>query len=128
MIQRPISVSAVCLILIVLGVISIATTGTMLAERGDPEIAKALADNPLSLPFFVAVGLVCPVVMIVAAIGIFRGHNWARWLATADIVASLVLRAIAAPKLLLFPADVILIYFLFTPTANAFFARRDSGT
>jgi hypothetical protein len=119
--RRPISINAVSVITIIM---SLVMTVVLISARD--EIRQAIASaSPLLAAALIGWGIDCTVVMLVAGIAVFLGKNWGRWLLAIAIVLAFIARSTAAPKSGIIPLDLVLIYFLFTPTANAFFRGGD---
>ncbi|HWC91056.1 MAG TPA: hypothetical protein VG433_15410, partial [Pirellulales bacterium] len=99
----------------------------------DPQIQKAveeaMAANPFPPAVQVGMPLVGGLVMLIAGIAMLRGRGWGRWLFTVYFVLGLgIALAISHMKLLLIPGampQILLIYFMFRPVANAYFSPSE---
>jgi hypothetical protein len=68
------------------------------------------------------------VAQVVSGLFMLRGHNWARWLMVAWIVSHIVVGALHGWLQLLTHVLIfsVILFFLFRPRANQYFARSGS--
>lgn len=120
--KRPLSVSIIARLLIVLGAVSLFMT---ISFFNSPEVRAALAHNTLPIPVQYAMGIVGLSVMVISGLAMLRGRHWGRVLyITWTLFGTLVGLFTVPQKLTLIPGFVlflIMIFFLFRPAANAFF-------
>jgi hypothetical protein len=124
MTYRPISITIIGWILIVLGTLGLLDSiiATMVTNPSTDEI---LAQSPIPIPIQHAMSIAGSVVTLVSGYFLLRGRNWARylyvvWSAIGMVVALLTTRM----KIMLIPGAIIffvIAFFLFHPTSNAFF-------
>jgi len=110
--KRPISVTVIAWIYIVVGIGGIAAHITELNPR-----------HPFELE--VVEALVVRLLGIVAGVFMLRGHNWARWLAVAWIAFHVALSAFHSHQGLLVHVALFAVFtfFLFRSAANEYFRR-----
>ncbi len=129
MIKRPVSVTVISWILIVLGALGVVG---MLFSLSNPAARQAMALNPLPIPVQLAMAFFGLAVSVVAGACMLKGANWARFLYIGWSVCGFAISFFTTPaKLMLVPGIVIFVVlaaFLLTPKANAYFApKTDAG-
>jgi hypothetical protein len=125
MIERPVYVTIIGWVLIVIGVLSLLSTPAVLYL----DSAHAWLDvNLLPLPVQIALNLASALVSLVAGYYILNGRNWARLLFVGWSVAETALSLFTSPEsasssifLLWVGILVLIVVLLFTPAANRFF-------
>lgn len=122
MTQRPLSISIISWVLIVIGSVSLITTTAMI---NNPTARDIMAQNPMPLPIQYAMSYLGLAIMIVSGAAMLKGRNWARYL---YVISSLIVFALGfatSPiKATLIPGFVVFLvvaFLLFRPKANAFF-------
>ena len=120
---RPVSVSVIGWLLIVMGGLSFFS---ILLTINNPMVHEAMSGNPLPIPILYTVSFLNILVMIASGIGILKGYNWARWLYviwnTFEFFVGFTtfpVKRMMLPGLVVF---LIIVFFLFSPPVNAFFA------
>ena len=116
----------------IVGVVGI----TMLPDTAIAESITSADFHPavpkFLFPIFLALGILGPIVQMVAARMIYDGAGWARWLYLAWAAIELTTNFLATPnKMLLLPGlGVVLIccVYLFSAKANSFFEDRKNST
>lgn len=123
---RPTSVTVVSVILIILGALGLLSPLALIAQRDNPQVQEAMALNPLPPAAQLTISVVGALVTLVSGIAVLRGQNWARWLFTGWFVLGFAVGLVVSPmKLMLIPGviiNLVLIFLLFRPAANAYFA------
>ncbi len=115
--ERPLSITVISWLFIIFG--SIALIGGLLPMFG--ATAGQLAADFKS-HWMVHLSRLA---QIVAGLFMLRGHNWARWLMVAWIAFHIVIGALHSLTQLLLHVAIfsVILFFLFRPRANAYFAR-----
>jgi hypothetical protein len=120
---RPISITIISWILIVLASISIISTSLMINH---PVTRDLMAKSPIPLPAQFALMYVGLLISIVCGIGMLKGGNWARLLYVIWSVVSFAIGFTTSPmKAAIIPGAVVFLiiaFFLFRPKANEFFS------
>ena len=111
--QRPISVTVIACIYILVGIAGIAAQVTEFNPR-----------HPFELELVEA--LVVRLLGIVAGVFMLRGRNWARWLAVAWIAFHVVLSAFHSRQQLVVHSVLfaVITFFLFCSAANEYFRAK----
>lgn len=122
MIPRPLSVTIISWILIVLALLGLVGT---LVSMNVPEAREIMEQGKLPVEAQIALSLVGLGVLVVSGIGMLKGGNWARMLYVGWTALSLILGFFTAPapatmipSLIIF---LIIAFFLFRPAPNAYF-------
>jgi hypothetical protein len=127
--KRPTSVTVIAWILIVLGAISIIATAIM---HDNPTAVALMSKSPLPVSIQYALTYFGSLVMVVSGVAMLMGHNWGRLLYVGWSVIGFVIGIITSPaKMAMIPGLVIfliLVFFLFRPKANEYFAGSDLAT
>jgi hypothetical protein len=125
MMKRPMSVSVIAWILIVLSSISV---GTSLLSFNNPMVKELMAKSPVPIPLQYVMMYVGLLISIVAGIAMLKGQNWARflyviWSAIGFVIgiATSPMKAMMIPGLVMF---VLITIFLFRPEANEYFSPK----
>ena len=125
MATRPTSVNIISWFIIVTSVLSL---GSSYYSLNNPLTQELMAKNllPISVQYVqMFVGLV---ISLVAGIAMRQGHNWSRLVYVGWSVIGLVIALVTSPiKVAVIPGAVVLAviaYFLFRPSANAYFTPR----
>lgn len=110
--NRPLSVTAIGYLYIVIGVVALASQLAVLRLHGP-------------FPYDILWASLVELVALISGVYILRASNLARWLALAWIVFHVILSAFHAPLELTIHSLLCLIiaYCLFRPPANAYFRR-----
>ncbi len=130
MVYRPISVTVIAWLLIILGVFGLFGAAQMIL-RPNVESQKILAESPI--PISVQRGMMVGGTLVELVCGVFmlRGRNWARLFFVVWSALSLsVWGAVSPHKLFMIPGVVMFaieVFFLFRPAANAFFANNGAN-
>lgn len=126
--MRPLPLSIISWLLVVMGAISLLTPIAMWTMRNEPGMKKAMEIAPLSLEATIALTVAAALVSIVSGIFLLRGAGWARWLYLAANIGFLFFSIATqglSPSLIpgaLMIAIVALIVFL--PASNRYFAGQ----
>lgn len=122
--QRPVSITVISWILIVIGTISLISTTAMLNNAA---VLELMAKSPLPIPVQHALSYAGLLVTMVCGIAMLKGKNWARLLYVIWGVIGFVIGIATAPmKAAMIPGFVIfavIVFFLFRPKATAFFVQ-----
>ncbi|MBN1548002.1 MAG: hypothetical protein JW902_15225 [Syntrophaceae bacterium] len=125
--KRPLSLTIIGWLLIIMGISSIFATSAYLKN---PEVIEAMAQSPLPLSLQHAMLALGVMIMTGCGIGILKGKNWARMLYLGwglfSILVSLAIGSLHVsmlPSLILF---FIMAYFLFRPKAQIYFSPDDT--
>jgi uncharacterized membrane protein len=110
--KRPLSVTAIGYLYIVIGVIALVSQLAMLRPHG-------------TFQYDILWASLVELIALVSGVYILRASNWARWLALAWIIFHVVLSAFHAPLELTIHSLLCLViaYCLFRPPANDYFRR-----
>lgn len=126
--KRPISVSVIAWILVVMGGISLITLTAMI---NDPTAQELMSATPIPLHLQYGLAYAGLVVMIVSGIAMLKGCNWARYLYAIWVGAGLAVgivispvRAVLIPQIVIF---AIVVFFLFRPAATSYFLQKESS-
>jgi len=123
---RPQSLTVVCWILIVLGLLAIVPVfiGTM----HDPNVIELMNKSPLPISVQYAMMWLGALITSGSGVMMLYRQNWARFLYIGWIIIGIIIGLITSPfKIMLLPSIVInaiIAFFLFRPAANAYFARE----
>lgn len=122
--KRPISITIISWILIVLAVIaSVAFT----VHLNNPAMIELAKKNPIPFPIQIAIGYLGFLITLVCGIGFLLAQNWARFLYVIWGVLNFVVALItSSAKLILIPDIIIflaILFFLFRPIANRYFKQ-----
>lgn len=124
---RPTSITVISWILIVTGAVSLITSTVALAQ---PITKELMARNPLPLSVQYAMLYVGLLVTIISGVAMLRRHNWGRllyviWSGAGFVIglAFFVMKTGMLPGIVLY---VVIVFFLFRPKANQFFAGTDT--
>lgn len=125
--KRPLALTVIAWLLIVLGIFSMFATSANLKNPKVIEYMRQLL-LPLSLQYAIlALGVM---IMTISGLGILKGKNWARFLYTGwglfSFLTSLAVGTMQAsmlPGLIIF---LIIAYFLFRPDAHQYFSPTDT--
>lgn len=125
MTKRPVSLTVIAWILIVLGLFGLYGAATL---GSNPMAAKMLAQSPVPLVVNQLWSALGAVVGFIVAYGIFRGQPWSRVLYVVwSIIQILVGLYISPMKALLVVSVIVLVVFcifLFSEKANDWFSAR----
>lgn len=125
---RPPSITVVAWFLIVMGVISLAITSLML---NNPQVLELMRKNLLPIPVQYAMTYTGLAVILVSGVAMLKGHNWGRMLYVIWTSIGFVIGVAASPaKASMIPGlavFLVIVYFLFRPSANAYFSPAEPG-
>ena len=125
MTKRPVSLTVIAWILIVLGLFGLYGAATL---GSNPMAAKMLAQSPVPLVVNQLWSALGAVVGFIVAYGIFKGQPWSRVLYVVwSIIQILVGLYISPMKALLVVSVIVLVVFcifLFSEKANEWFSAR----
>lgn len=126
--KRPLALTVIGWILIVMGIVSMFATS---ANLKNPKIIEYMNQSPLPLSVQYAILALGVMVMTICGLGILKEKNWARFLyvgwGLGNFLMSLAIGTMQAsmiPGLIIF---LIIAYFLFRPEANAYFSKTDNN-
>jgi len=121
--KRPLSLTVIGWMLIVMGIFSMFATS---ANLKNPKVIEYMSQSPLPLSLQYAILALGVMIMTISGLGILKGKNWARLLYAGwglfSFLMSLVIGTMQAsmlPGLIIF---LIIAYFLFRPDAHAYFS------
>ena len=127
--SRPISITVIAWILMILAVVSFIVTTVNLntpATLNNPALQTLLKQNPLPLSVQIMLLYFSMAVMLMSGIGFLRGMSSARYLYVIGTLIGLIIGVVTSPvKITLIPATLMFIvvaFFLFRPNANQYFA------
>jgi hypothetical protein len=126
MVSRPTSIVVISWLLIILSILSAVGYLSIALQQNDPQVQEALKSSPLPAP--VQFGMMVAGIAIQFACGyaMLGGKNWARVLYVAWNALGICIAFFTVPaKLFLLPGIAIfavIVFFLYRPAANAFFA------
>jgi hypothetical protein len=130
--RRPLGVSIICWIIIVLSIISLVSTILMIStpERMAVIVAQSKV-SPKLLHYNIIASLVSVVINFILAICMLNGMNWARhvYLIFNGVIyiAALILFTPKLPVLIAIVIFLIFLYFLYNQPANDFFTGKTAG-
>jgi len=123
--KRPLSLTIIAWLLIVLAVLGLIGVFTM---RTNPEMVKMLEQMHTSIMFQQVWGLIGCIVTLIVAYGIFKAQPWSRVLYVAWGILGLIVGFYTSPmKSFLVVSLIILVVvsvFLFSARANEYFSAR----
>jgi hypothetical protein len=123
--KRPLSLTIIAWLLIVLAVLGLIGVFTM---RSNPQMMKMLAETHSSIMFQQVWGVVGCIVTLIVAYGIFKAQPWSRVLYVVWGILGLIVGFYTSPmKSYLVISLIILIVvsvFLFSAKANEYFSAR----
>lgn len=131
---RPLSISVIAVLLVLYGLATLVAKIVLLMS---PEIYQGTADLTgamtsggfirLGLDLQIAYGFLASLVMVAAGVFLWRGRNWARWLALGWMALSLGFTLLLVGPVISFylkiPLFLVVAYFLTTRKASAFLGR-----
>jgi hypothetical protein len=124
--KRPLALTIIGRVLVVMGIVSIYATSVNLKN---PKVIDYMSQSPLPLSIQYAILALGVMVMTISGLGILKGKNWSRLLYAGWGLGSFLLslaigtmQASMIPGLIIF---LIIAYFLFRSDANAFFSPID---
>lgn len=125
--EKPISVIAVSIILVALGIVTTMDTFKYLQSFNPIMMAKFM---PIKMVAGLTLDLVGPIVMLICGVAILVAQNWARFLFViwygADFLLLLLNGALAERRLIALAIYLIIAFLLFRPKANQFFGKKHS--
>lgn len=120
--SRPKSVTVVCWILIVIGILPIFT---LQHAMNDPRAAELMSQSPLPLSVQYGMIYLGLAITLISGIAMLKGKNWARMLYIGWSILGFIIGIATSPaKVMMIPGIIIFAifaFFLFRPKANAFF-------
>ena len=127
--KRPVSVSIISWLLIVMGGISVISTTMMIHN---PMMRDLLSKSAIPIPVQFAISYIGLLIMITSGIAMLKGCNWARILYTVWGATGLAIGIVTSPmKMALIPGIVcfaIVVFFLFRPKATAYFSPAEPSS
>ncbi len=128
MIKRPISISVIAWVLIVMGGISLITTTAMI---NNPLARDLMSKSSIPLPVQYAMSYIGLLIMIVSGSAMLKGFNWSQFLYIIwNIIAFLIGAIASSMKMAMIPGLVVFLlitFFLFQPKANSFFSPKEEN-
>jgi hypothetical protein len=126
MYRRPVSVTIVAWVIIILaGFSCLATFGQMLLSN-DPQLDMKMGKNPLPYSVEIPLSATSAILGLVSGINMLQRANWARWLYVAMCIGLTIFDIFACPQItgMLAPLAFhgVMILFLFLPAANEYFS------
>jgi len=126
MVRRPISVTVIAWLLIVIGVSIL--LGIVLQYR-DPAIRTAMATRPIPLPLQFALSIANGIIQALSGALMLRGIGWSRivyivWQAIILVIAFATFPLKPYPGLLVY---AVILVFLLRKDARAYFSRSSSS-
>ena len=122
---RPTSITVICWIIIVFGVLGALS---MLVFSALPEVRAEMAKSPLPVPVQFALSFTGLALTTLCGSFMLGGRNWARWVYVAWNAFGFVISIFIAPNYLaMLPGLIffgIIALFLFQPRANEFFKSQ----
>jgi|SRR5690242_13612791 len=123
--KRPLSLTIIAWVLIVLSVLALVGVFTM---GSNAIMMKAIEQAHVSLLFEQVWGTIGVIVNLICAYGILKGHPWSRVLYVVWSVISIVVGFYVSPMKATIAVSVIILivvgFFLFTDKANDWFQAR----
>jgi hypothetical protein len=126
--KRPVSITIIAWILIVLGGISVIST-TMMSNNSS--VLEAMHSSPLPIPLQWTMFYAGMLVMVVSGIGFLKGRNWSRYLYLIWSIVGFAIGFATSPmKTAMIPGFVfflIVAAILFLPKSSAYFLQPTSS-
>lgn len=133
--RRPLSISIIAVLLVLYGLVTLVPKVVLLLS---PEVYRNTADLTgamtsggfirLGFAFHVVYSFLASLITVVAGVFLWRGRNWARWLALAWMALSLGLVFLLLGPVTSFyikiPLFLVMAYFLTTRRAAAFLGGK----
>lgn len=123
--KRPLSLTIIAWVLIVLSVLALVGVFTM---GSNAIMMKAIEEAHLSLRFEQAWGTIGAIVSLICAYGILKGQPWSRVLYVVWSVISIIAGFYVSPMKATIAVNVVVLlvvgFFLFTEKANDWFQAR----
>lgn len=123
--RRPLSITIIAWLLIVTAAISVIVNTVMLDH---PTARELMAEDPVPMPVQYAILYLSLMINLTAGIAMLKGRSWGRFLyVVAGVIGFAIAFATSPAKALVIPGAVVfvvIVVFLFLPTANAYFSRR----
>jgi hypothetical protein len=123
--KRPLSLTIIASVLIILSLLALVGVFTM---RSNPAMVKMMAQMPVSIPVYQAWTAFGVIIDLIVAYGIFKGFPWSRVLYVVWSVIGLAVGFFIAPQkaylvlgLIVF---VVISIFLYSEKANDWFSAR----
>lgn len=129
--KRPLSISIIAWILIVLSGLSVFSTVYMMASN-NPTMKSAMELSKLPVPVQYASMIIGIIIGISCGIGMLKGLNWSRMIYAVWAIFSMILGLVTSPmKVSMIPSLIIfavILFFLFRPAATEWFTGSQSQT
>lgn len=126
--KRPTSVSIIAWFLIVTALISVATS---YSSMSNPLAQELMAKSMLSIPAQYVLMFVGLAITLATGIAMLKGLNWGRTVYIGWSALGLVIALVTSPiKVAVVPGAVIfaiIAFFLYRPTASAYFLRKEAA-
>ena len=123
--KRPLSLTIIAWVLIILSLLGLVAMFTMSSR---PEFAQQLAQMHASLAFLKAWSVIGAVVTVICAYGILKGQPWSRVLYVVWSIIGIVVSFYTSPQkasiLISLVIVVVVSIFLFGEKANVWFQAR----
>lgn len=125
---RPLSVTIIAWVLIVLGVIGLAG----LALTSNSQLALSImSQSPMSLQMQMIVGAISAVVSVACGVAILKGKDWGRTVYVVVGALGIVITLVTTPTVSGIALNVavlaVIAFFLFRAPANEFFGKTYFG-
>jgi hypothetical protein len=124
--KRPLALTIIGWILIVMGIFSMFATSANLKNQ---KIIEYMSQSPLPLSIQYAILTLGVMFMTISGLGILKGKNWGRLLYVGWGLGSFLMSlAIGTMQVSMIPGMIIFLitaYFLFRPDANVYFSPAD---
>ncbi len=118
--QRPKSVTVVCWVFLILGIVAILVSFLPKSQDTARSLLTYRTAHPFSYFYFWA----SPILCAISAILMLKGINWARWFFVLWIGANMVSKLVLAPSAINLAGTIMFsipVYFLFRPQSGKFF-------
>ena len=125
--KRPIALTIIGWMLIVMGIFAVFGTS---ANLKDPQVIEYMRQSPLPLSFQYAILAVGVMIMTFSGLGILKGKNWARLLYVGwGLFSFLMSLAIGTMQASMIPGLIfflVIAYFLFRQDAHSYFSPPEN--
>lgn len=125
--KRPLALTVIGWILIVMGIFSMFATS---ANLKNTKVIEYMRQSPLPLSLQYAILALGVMIMTISGLGILKGKNWARLLyAGWGLFSFLMSLAIGTMQASMIPGLIVFLiiaYFLFRPDAHQYFSPTDT--
>jgi uncharacterized membrane protein (DUF2068 family) len=126
--ERPLSITIIAWVLIILSALGLLGAVMMM---NNPDAIEALGQSKLGAGTQQTIGLISSVVTAISGYGMLQGKNWGRLLYVVSGVVGIAINLYALPlgaaQYLSIALFLVILFFLYRPAANAYFAGKSAA-